>query len=148
MAGSTAIWRIILLHTTMLSLHISVVNFNVQPSINKYQVVLTLLSARKKFIILHQQEWQQEASTHEFSFDPSVLCSPISTCNSTPALDNDAKTATAAKALDFHANYQPCAPSTAQHIVVYIYYAQAHKSLILHSDLQVKPEAGPGWNSC
>lgn len=48
MVGSTAIWRIILLHTAMLSLHISVVNFNVQPSINKYQVVITLLSAKKK----------------------------------------------------------------------------------------------------
>lgn len=43
-AGSTAIWRIILLHTTMLSLHISVVNFNVQQSINKYQAVIALLS--------------------------------------------------------------------------------------------------------
>lgn len=48
MAGSTAIWRIILLRTTMLSLHISGVNFNVQPSINKYQVVITLLPTKKK----------------------------------------------------------------------------------------------------
>lgn len=83
MAGSTAIWRIILLCTTMLSLHISVVNFNMQPSINKYQVVITLLSAKKKFTILHSaRNAIGSIYPQDNCFDPSVLCSPISTCNS------------------------------------------------------------------
>lgn len=83
MVGSTAIWRIILLHTAMLSLHISVVNFNVQPSINKYQVVITLLSAKKKFTILHSaRNAIGSIYPYNLSFDPSVLCPPISVYNS------------------------------------------------------------------
>lgn len=67
---------------------------------------------------------QQEASTHMSSV--LILLFPFPHSTLIPALDKDAKTATVAKALDFHFNYQTCALSTAQHIMVYIYYAQAH----------------------
>lgn len=61
---------------------------------------------------------------------------------------NQAETATLAKALDLHSSYQACALNTVQRITVkHIYYAQADKSLILHNDLDVKPEAVPGWSS-
>lgn len=92
---------------------------------------------------------QQEASTNTSSVLILLFSAlPLPHSTLTPALDNDAKTARVAKVLDCHSNYQACALSTVQHIVVHIYYGQVHKSLILHSGLQVEPEAGPGWNSC
>lgn len=131
MVSSTAIWRITLLRTTMLPLHKSVVNFNVQPLINKYQVVITLLPERKNTQVSIQQEMQQEALTHTSRVLILVFSAlPFPHATLTPALDNDAKTATVAKALDFHSNYQACALSTAQHVTVYIYYAQAHKNIL------------------
>lgn len=133
----------------MLSLHISVVNVNVQPSVNKYQVVITLLSAKKKFTSL--QSARNAIGTiypYELSFDSSVLCSLISTYNSNSCTGQRCKTCYSSKSSRFSLQPPGLCP---QHCTAYygvIYYAQAHKYLFLHSDLQVKPEAGPGWNSC
>lgn len=150
MVGSTAIWRIILLHTAMLSLHISVVNFNVQPSINKYQVVITLLSAKKKFTILHSaRNAIGSIYPYNLSFDPSVLCPPISVYNSNTYTGQWCKNCYSSKSSRFSLQLPGlCSQYCTAFYSVYLLCSRTQKSLILHNDLQVKPEAGSGWSSC